>query len=949
MDTIRGAGFRTLLAAALCVAAAGTAFADGTISGVVIDGLTGQPVRGATIAVGDTGVELSSDIGGSFVTVIAAGTYDVTVTKEGFESQKVTNVVVDRRRGRRLRGGAPARGGCGRRVRVRTSAAFAGEIDVVAEASDSTQAALLSERKNAAQISDAIGAEEMKKNVGSDAADVVKRVTGISVQNNKYVYVRGLGERYSNTALNGSKVPSTEFDKKVVPLDLFPSGLLDKIRVSKSYTVDKPGDFAAGFVELETLDFPVSQTAGIGISTGYNSVSTGEAFARYGDGLDWNGGGGQPAPATARREDHPHLADHRRGLHPGRAPGPWGSQLVGTWRGANGTERDAHGGVDRATTRPTTWATTPTTAAPSVASAWCVSGTHSTEFRSRQDERSLLPLLGSEPQRGGEPEHDFDINYDTETVKKGLVGNLSFRINDNHQLKLRTMLTDLSVAQTMFQDGYFDDISSDIRNYKVDYKDQSVESVQLAGEHFFETGTLGSLLEWRASTSERDHGAESAVHAVRGPDRHVGSIRLSDNATSGFMFFNDLEDTVDDYSADWTTFFSGDNAFGSWKAGVAMTSTDRTFNGRRLRFKHRNVRDHRPDPGARGAVRRSLHRVPTGSSSRRPPAPPTTTRRPTTSRRRTPSWTGTTRAWRFIGGVRWEDSDIEVISQDRFNPDSDPIVSKLEETEWLPALGVVYRLSDSQNLRFNASQTVNRPEFRELAPFTFTDAIGYFERTGNPDLVSAKITSYDARWEWFPTARDVFAVSLFYKDFKDPIESVIVEAVTARETWENAEKAENMGLELEARRNLSAISPALEPWTVILNYSYIDSEITLDPDSSLTNPTRALVGQPDHVGNFVLEWAMPDWGSSVRLMYNYQGSKVAFAAADGLPDVIEEARSIFDIAYRQGFNLFGLDWTVKLSGENLGDETWEWTQGEEPWHLYQPGTKYGLSFSLSFF
>jgi outer membrane receptor protein involved in Fe transport len=943
MDTIRGAGFRTLLAAALCVAAAGTAFADGTISGVVIDGLTGQPVRGATIAVGDTGVELSSDIGGSFVTVIAAGTYDVTVTKEGFESQKVTNVVVaDGEVADFAVVLLPAAGAAG--SEGADSAAFAGEIDVVAEASDSTQAALLSERKNAAQISDAIGAEEMKKNVGSDAADVVKRVTGISVQNNKYVYVRGLGERYSNTALNGSKVPSTEFDKKVVPLDLFPSGLLDKIRVSKSYTVDKPGDFAAGFVELETLDFPVSQTAGIGISTGYNSVSTGEAFARYGDGLDWGGGGGQPAPPLPDEKIIRISPITGEGFTPDELQ-VLGRQFVGIWRGANGTNGTPWQGGSNYDA-PYDLGYNANYGGTFGRFGLVLSGTHSTEFRSRQDERVFYRGSDLNPS-GVEPEHDFDINYDTETVKKGLVGNLSFRVNDNHQLKLRTMLTDLSVAQTMFQDGYFDDISSDIRNYKVDYKDQSVQSLQLAGEHFFETGTLGSLLEWKVSTSEAktEQNQRYTLYADR---TRTGIFRLSDNATSGFMFFNDLEDTVDDYSADWTTFFSGDNAFGSLKVGAALTSTDRTFDGRRLRFKHRNVRDidltqapevlfDDPYIQSNGFELEETTR-PTDNYTATHDVPAAYAQL---------DWNY--QSWRFIGGVRWEDSDIEVISQDRFNPDSDPIVSKLEETEWLPALGVVYRLSDSQNLRFNASQTVNRPEFRELAPFTFTDAIGYFERTGNPDLVSAKITSYDARWEWFPTARDVFAVSLFYKDFKDPIESVIVEAVTARETWENAEKAENMGLELEARRNLSAISPALEPWTVILNYSYIDSEITLDPDSSLTNPTRALVGQPDHVGNFVLEWAMPDWGSSVRLMYNYQGSKVAFAAADGLPDVIEEARSIFDIAYRQGFNLFGLDWTVKLSGENLGDETWEWTQGEEPWHLYQPGTKYGLSFSLSFF
>ena len=112
------------------------------------------------------------------------------------------------------------------------------------------------------------------------------------MQQDKYVYVRGLGERYSNTTLNGSKLPTTEFDKKVVPLDLYPAGLLDQVKVSKSYTVDKSGDFAAGLVEMETLDFPVQQTASVGFSFDSHSVTTGDPFGQYAGGLDFGGGGG---------------------------------------------------------------------------------------------------------------------------------------------------------------------------------------------------------------------------------------------------------------------------------------------------------------------------------------------------------------------------------------------------------------------------------------------------------------------------------------------------------------------------------------------------------------------------------------------------------------------------------------------------------------------------------
>ncbi len=273
----------------------------------------------------------------------------------------------------------------------------------------------------------------------------------------------------------------------------------------------------------------------------------------------------------------------------------------------------------------------------------------------------------------------------------------------------------------------------------------------------------------------------------------------------------------------------------------------------------------------------------------------------------------------------------------------------MKDENWLPSLSALYRLTSNQNLRLTASETVNRPEFRELSPFAFTDAVGSFDRVGNPELISATIRSYDARWEWFPSSADVIAVSLFYKDFTDPIEEVLVEGVTRTQTWENADGASNQGFELELRRGLGAWADALDAFTVVVNYSYIDSEVTVPPGGIQTNSSRPLVGQPDHVGNLVLEWVQPAWGSGVRLLYNYTGEKVSFVGANGLPDVLEEPRGTVDLAYTQRFDLAGIDWTVKASAENLTDEPWEFTQAGQPWTYFEPGVKLGLSLGLTFF
>ena len=967
------------------------AFAEGTITGVVINGFTGEPVRGATLTVEGTDISFKAGVGGDFRGAAPAGTYSVVVSRDGFEPQRVTDVVVtdggnadfavvllpagdaeplpaapepaellaeatqvadnaaDETPGEVVTGpgadlgaeavvadnaetGAPAS----------ESGVFIGSITVEAAAADSTASALLAERRNAPMISDSIGTEEMKKSTGSDAADAVKRVTGISVQNDKYVYVRGLGERYSNTSLNGSKIPSTEFEKKVVPFDLFPSGLLDTIRVSKSYTVDKPGDFAAGFVELETLDFPLQQTAGIGFSLGSHNLTSGESFGRYAGGLAWSGAGGQPLPGGIPDDKLVRLSPITGVGFTSAELQEYGLSFVGQWRGTAGPVSMPWGGG--AYSAPFDGGYNLSYGNTFGRLGMVLSGTHSTEFRSRQDESNFY-RVSMINDSGVELENSFDFDTDSERVKRGMVANFAYRLSDNHNIKLRTMFNTLSASQATFQEGFFSDLSADIRNYRVNYKDQQINSYQLSGEHYLPIGAMGSLLEWRGSSSTAET-SQDYRYALYGDFDFDGEFVLTDNASSGFMFFNDLNDTVDDLAADWTTFFSSGSSFGSVKGGVAYTTTDRDFFGRRLRFKHRSTRGiDLTLPPEELFVEANIR--PDGFELEE-------TTRPTDNYTATQDIPAAyvQGDWNFgklrlIGGLRYEDSSIEVVTRDIFSPDAQPLVTILDEQEWLPALSLVYRVGQAHNLRVSASQTVNRPEFRELAPFNFTDAVGGWDTKGNPELVSATIRSYDARWEWFPSSTDVVAVSLFHKDFTNPIEAVVIEAITNIQSWENSQSATNSGLELELRRTFNADGRHL--FTTIVNYSRIESEITIQEGSPLTNATRPLVGQPDNVGNLVLEWQQPSWRSSARVLYNYVGERVAYAGASGLPDVLEDPRGSLDLSLVKGFDLFGIACTAKVSGENLTDEPVQFSQGGQPFLYWQPGTVWKLSVGLTLF
>ena len=195
-----------------------------------------------------------------------------------------------------------------------------------------------------------------------------------------------------------------------------------------------------------------------------------------------------------------------------------------------------------------------------------------------------------------------------------------------------------------------------------------------------------------------------------------------------------------------------------------------------------------------------------------------------------------------------------------------------ENNDVLPSLNVVYQLAQRTNLRFGYGRSVNRPEFRELSPFTFTEVAGGRSVSGNPDLEQATIDGYDLRWETFPGAGDVIAASAFYKKIDKPIERIVQPTTDLRQSFVNAEAATLWGLELEFRRSLESLLPALRLWSVNLNYAYIQSDVTIGEQqlSVVTNTERPLEGQSDQIANLALQFYHPQWGTMVRFLGSLQ-------------------------------------------------------------------------------
>ena len=924
-----GSTMRRLVGTAVAILAlhllvAGAAVAqDGAATGTILDGRSGVPVRGATVALDGGSASAATSVDGVFQLDLPAGTHAVVVSAEGYESQRILDVVVEAGGLAQVSAVLTHAGAGGGR-----EAALSETIVVEATAIDASASALLAERKAASEILDNIGSEEISKNSGSDAADALRRVTGISLQDSKFAYVRGLGDRYGNTTLDGSRIPSTEFERKVVPLDLFDADLLDNITVRKSYSPEQPGDFAAGAIELVTRSFPARQVLSVGASAGRNSETTGDPFLADPMGLGSSGDGGQPLPA-----DFPDRAVVRRSRFLGIGFGSadlerMGERIAGRWsphsrddaplgRGGKIAYGNTFGGF-----------------------GLMLAGNWDNSYETRHEQRTFYAVGANDAIT---PLHDYDFDYGVEQVKSSWMGNFAIRAGDSGQIEIRSLQTNLSSSEARFQEGFFSDINNDIEDNRLQYEDQEVFNLQIGGDHYLSgVGSNGSTIAWRGSTSTADTHEDLRQTIYELFD---DGFKLTNNGQSGFMYYNDLEDEIDDYRADWETFFSSGDSFGSFKVGVRQWTNDRIFGGRRLRM-----------------FPRVTEGIDLGGTPERIYVPEnidffgfqlTEVTNATDSYRA--DWVVDAlyaqvdygwADWRIAGGLRMEDSDQNVVTIDRTALGGAETTTNKSESDVTGSFSLIRSLGATQNLRFGFSRTVNRPEFREVAPFRFKHIVGGFVVVGNPDVERALIDSFDARWEWFPSAGDVVAASVFYKDFTDPIESVVISAVEPTETFRNAEGARNLGVELEFRRSLGFFGAGGKDWTAILNYTFIDSEIRIDARTTvLTNPVRPLAGQPDNLVNLGIEWAPSHYDAALRVLYSMVDDRIHLGGVEGLPDVTESGRSTVDVVWRQGL-VAGLD--LKVAATNVLGAEREWKQGGEVFRLYDPGRGVSLGVGYSF-
>ena len=922
----------------------------GTVTGVVVDEALGETLIGVNVAVYLEGSDeladgSATDIDGRYrITGLVPGTYDLVFSYVGYNTQRVTGVDVTA--GETTSLDVPL---------TEEAVVLDGDVIVEARLLRNSGAALLRDRQRATTVSDAIGADEISRSGSSNASDAMEKVTGASVVDGRYLIMRGLSDRYLNVQLNSATLPSSDPDRNAVPLDLFPSGLLDNIVTAKTFTPDQPGSFTGGSVNIATRDYPDALMFSVSSSSSANTnampgddllgLPSGgfNLFALPSDALslpDAVANGDLPSigqtfsdPAAAQR-----LEGISESFSPVMAPTAGSAPLEQSYGLSVGNQIEVLG-------RPLGFI-------GSLNWSRNVSAHNGGTFG-----QYTLPGNAAEA-----TELVNDIRLSTQAASDevlwGGLGNFSYRLTPRHEVGVNLLYNRSAESTASFRSGNLPrDLASNqvYETRALELTERELASAQLRGEHAL--SDRGIQIDWNASLARSLQNEPDlryfSNHFTPGPDGNTYTI-AANLYPEPTRYFRDLNEAIASGNLNVT---APVRLFGRGvqvKVGGAFEGKTREFRERRFEFQRNSQFRYEGDPEAFfgadgvGIVDTDANGNPIFGNYIVDLTSPSNQfdGDQTIAAGYAMVDAAITRSLRFIGGARLETTQIDV--QNFATPVR---TGAVDQTDLLPAASAVYALSEAMNLRAAYGRTLARPTFREIAPYSSYDFATNAIFTGNPDLDRTLIDNVDLRWEWFYQPGMILAVSGFYKQFDGPIERVIIPAATNLEVqYRNLDQARVFGAEFEARTRLGFVAGFLQDVRLGGNLTLVQSEVSIDPAELAQirayNPsaddTRPLQGQSPYVLNLDLGYENAR-GTALNVFYNLFGPRLDFVARGGQPDYYERSQGLLDVTASQ---MLGRGFTLKASAKNLLDADYEVTQEFKGRDFVNLRYDRGRSFSL---
>ncbi len=854
---------------------------NGTIRGAIFDESTGEPLYGVSVLVKETSTGAVTDFDGKFEIQVAPGAYTLQISYISFATVNLTEVVVESGKVNVLSD-----------VLLKSEESELETVTVSAAAIRTTESALLSVKRNAPNLLDGITSATFRQIGDGDAASAVKRVTGVSIEGGKYVYVRGLGDRYTKTVLNGVDIPGLDPDRNTIQMDIFPTNVIDNIVVSKSFTAELPADFTGGVVDIETKDFPEEKTFRVSISGGVNpSMHFNKNYLTYQGGkTDWLGyDDGTRANPTGGRTNIPQFAE-----------------VIGNPNGAKGQEfQQLLRGFNK-----TLGASTQTSmmdfglsvslgnqiARPKATWGYNAALTYKNDTEFYQDAQfNLFAKPIDSNQNELEALQIQSGNYGVNSVLLGGIAGIALKTKAS-----KFKLNFLHLQNGESKAGIFDYENSNLganyeaKQYNLEYSQRGLSSILLSGNHFLKGNAWE--INWKLAPTRS---------TIEDPDIRFTRFRLPTNTISPEVglparIWRNLEENNLVGKLDLTKNFSLWSQDAKFKFGGSYTFKERDFEIQSFQFPtgitpldgnpnsvlkesnlfsatNRNGVRYNPDfiPNNPNKFQSNLTNMGGYASVEANPLPKLKTIVGLRVEKYTQYYSGTNQN----ASIVFDEEQV------------------LDDLDFFPTMNLVLALKETQNLRFSAARTIARPSFKELSFAEIIDPItgrtfvgGLFQETTNGgteilwdgNLQSTRINNFDVRWEMFQPKGETWSVGAFYKTFENPIEIVQFLSDPGSFQPRNVGNGTVLGLELEFRKSLKFISPSLEKFLWTSNITLTESQISMSATEKRSRQltaregqeigdTRDMAGQAPYIVNTGIAYSDYTTGWEAGIFYNVQG------------------------------------------------------------------------------
>lgn len=910
----------------------------GKIEGKVTDE-TNAPLIGATVKIEGTLLGARTDIDGHFIIKnIELGKYNLEVSYVSYEKKLITDIIIKD----------------DNIVTVNVSMAKAPkgmkEVTIKATLKKENLSSLLVQQKNLATISDGISAESIRRTPDRNTSDVLKRVSGVSINEGKFAVVRGLPDRYNMAMLNGMVLPSTEADRKAFSFDMFPSSLLDNITILKAATPDMQGDFAGGVIDLNTKDIPTENYLTVQLGSGMNTLGT---FKPYNDSKngkkDWLGfdDGSRKLPSSFPVTDSFYSTTFTRQQKidaSKEVPNNWEIKK----RNSMMPNRNVQvvGGYSHTFKNNNVFG---------VIGALSYNRTQRINYIERNDyELSPLPVF------------TYSDTVARDNVLAGALLNMGYRINSNHKITFRNTFNVNSEDATINRFGDNKINEQFIKATSAQFTSNTLMVNQLSGEHVFTKRKI--KLQWTGAynnivrnTPDLRKTYYSINYANPDDSTYTANVPMG-KASPNFAgkFYSTLNENVYNGKVDITVPFAIQNVAQSVKVGGFIQNKNRDFSARVLGYVISNISkfDSKLLDLPEEKIFDQANMSDNGFRLDDITQP-------------TDKYTASSdlhagyimfdnkflKKMRAVWGVRYEGFSQELKTKNN----KETVSIQHEFKSILPSLNLTYALNKKTNIRFCASKTLSRPEFREMSRFAFYDFNSNAVIQGNDSLVQASIQNYDLRYEIYPGKGELFSFSLFYKRFDKPVEQVFISqgAGSRLRYFQNGNYANDYGAELEFRKSLSFINENEKSiWSNISlfgNVAIIKSIVKLDDVSAEATSERPLQGQSPYLINVGASFNHAATGITSTLLYNRIGKRLSEVGNYSYPDIYENARDVIDFQLsKKVFNKLDirLNFTDLLHQPFLfyqnNDENTNYTKTDNIIQKTTVGSSIGLSLAYKF-